>query len=525
MTGSSSSPPRGSSWEEDTQPVGVPTKSSARMAMAQIIPPALSQLMQDLSSPSSASSPRILPDLSEEDQYGDFFNHTGDGKDEAWFAVRLRVLELVGGCSTLMSLDLSLLDISRESEVEAVCRGLGANPVLVDLRLSYNTGFGSEQGCRHLARVLLASCSLQVLLLNGVDMTSGGLSHITHALLANPQSSLHYLDISCNRNLGDAGAKCIAELLATGGAQVTAGGLRTLMMYDIGMGWAGAQQLAKGLVRNTTLKELFVGDEGSCPRGDQAAVQQLSGHTGALTTLLRALTNPVADDPRLAHVLPSENAQNTSITTLDLVLADEKGLGATVARMLRTNCSLRSLSLRHSRFSRTEWRNIFKSLHRNTSLEYLDLQNCKGLDNYLFTELMELLEVNSALKTVNLNCTAWSSKGKWIIELLQENTLMDILHVDALQQEDVGGGGPDDAGWKTDGREAAEKEALRRNAQQAAYLAVLRERLRFVPPKTGRLFICGSPLAGCDFSQACVDQNFDKCSKDVVDSRVRSQSG
>ncbi|BBN15114.1 hypothetical protein MPTK1_6g17160 [Marchantia polymorpha subsp. ruderalis] len=106
------------------------------------------------------------------------------------------------------------------------------------------------------------------------------------------------------------------------------------------------------------------------------------------------------------------------------------------------------------------WKGLLKDLllclRGNTSLIHLDLSYSE-LDEETFIDLMELLQVNLTLQEIRVRGTSWARDGK--------AALID--------------------------------EALKQNQQRAVYMSVFREaKLTFGDAKAGRLFLCGSPLAG-----------------------------
>ncbi|KAG6542755.1 hypothetical protein Mapa_015830 [Marchantia paleacea] len=105
-----------------------------------------------------------------------------------------------------------------------------------------------------------------------------------------------------------------------------------------------------------------------------------------------------------------------------------------------------------------EWRHLLRSLRRNTGLEKLSVTAILE-DDMTFRELMALSHVNSTLKTLH------------------------IL-----------GGSRDDGQ-----RKAAVEESFRCKARQQSYLAELRTVMgtwSWTSPTCGRVFLCGTPMAG-----------------------------
>ncbi|BFI21642.1 hypothetical protein MPTK1_8g04955 [Marchantia polymorpha subsp. ruderalis] len=102
------------------------------------------------------------------------------------------------------------------------------------------------------------------------------------------------------------------------------------------------------------------------------------------------------------------------------------------------------------------WKYLLVCLRNNTSLTQLDLSDSE-LDDEAFRDLMGLLQKNLTLRAIEVSGTS----------------------------------------WQTDGKAALIQQALEQNRKRAEYMAVFREaRLAFGDAKAGRLFLCGSPLAG-----------------------------
>ncbi|BBN18719.1 hypothetical protein MPTK1_8g04890 [Marchantia polymorpha subsp. ruderalis] len=102
------------------------------------------------------------------------------------------------------------------------------------------------------------------------------------------------------------------------------------------------------------------------------------------------------------------------------------------------------------------WKYLLVCLRNNTSLTQLDLSDSE-LDDEAFRDLMGLLQKNLTLRAIEVSGTS----------------------------------------WQTDGKAALIQQALEQNRKRAEYMAVFREaRLAFGDAKVGRLFLCGSPLAG-----------------------------
>ncbi|BFI19579.1 hypothetical protein MPTK1_7g04715 [Marchantia polymorpha subsp. ruderalis] len=104
------------------------------------------------------------------------------------------------------------------------------------------------------------------------------------------------------------------------------------------------------------------------------------------------------------------------------------------------------------------WKDLLLCIRGNTSLTHFELDLSRlPLDEEAFRDVMGLLQVNLTLQEINVSRTTWA--------------------------------------W--DGKAALIQEALKQNQKRAVYMSVFRKaRLTFGDAKAGRLFLCGSPLAG-----------------------------
>jgi hypothetical protein len=127
--------------------------------------------------------------------------------------------------------------------------------------------------------------------------------------------------------------------------------------------------------------------------------------------------------------------------------------GATFARMLQKNSSIKHLDLSHSSRSESDVQELIRSLVENHSLETLDLSCCRGVRGSVFPTIMDVLLVNFTLKDIELLGTPLHAEGKHL----------------------------------------AIKEQLRRNAM---YKELHLKKLKMGPPTSARVIFCGSPYAG-----------------------------
>ncbi|BFI22812.1 hypothetical protein MPTK1_8g16135 [Marchantia polymorpha subsp. ruderalis] len=156
-------------------------------------------------------------------------------------------------------------------------------------------------------------------------------------------------------------------------------------------------------------------------------------------------------------------------------------------RCLRGNTSLTHLSLSYSNIEEEAFRDLMGILRGNTSLTHLSLSPSK-MEEEAFRDLMGILRGNTSLTHLDLDG----------VEVLGEKEasfrdLMGVLQVNLTLQEIYVGG----TRWEKDGKAAQIKEALKQNQKRAVDMSVFKEaKLEFEAAKAGRLFLCGSPLAG-----------------------------
>ncbi|BFI22819.1 hypothetical protein MPTK1_8g16167 [Marchantia polymorpha subsp. ruderalis] len=153
------------------------------------------------------------------------------------------------------------------------------------------------------------------------------------------------------------------------------------------------------------------------------------------------------------------NTGETSVLKKLTLETIQKDVLKDLLRCLRVNTSLTHLSLINSKIEEEAFRDLMGILRGNTSLTHLDLDGVEvyGEKEASFRDLMGVLQVNLTLQEINVQGTRWNKDGK------------------AAQIE----------------------EALKQNQKRAVYMSVFREaKLSFGDAKAGRLFLCGSPLAG-----------------------------
>ncbi|CAK9272304.1 unnamed protein product [Sphagnum jensenii] len=127
---------------------------------------------------------------------------------------------------------------------------------------------------------------------------------------------------------------------------------------------------------------------------------------------------------------------NSTLTTLDVTGLFAMGsVGATFARMLRKNSSIKRLSLVQSLEFASYVQELIQSLVENHSLETLDLRYCNGVFRSLFPVIMDVLRVNFTLENIELWGTPldYGSQSLAIKKQLQGNRLYKKLHLKDLE--------------------------------------------------------------------------------------------
>jgi hypothetical protein len=127
---------------------------------------------------------------------------------------------------------------------------------------------------------------------------------------------------------------------------------------------------------------------------------------------------------------------NSTLTTLHVIgLSAMCSAGATFARMLQKNSSIKHLDLTRSLTSESDVQELIRSLVENHSLETLCLCACDGVKGSVFPAIMDVLLVNFTLKDIDLVGTPLNSEGKHLAinEQLQRNEMYKVLHLKELE--------------------------------------------------------------------------------------------
>jgi hypothetical protein len=127
---------------------------------------------------------------------------------------------------------------------------------------------------------------------------------------------------------------------------------------------------------------------------------------------------------------------NSTLTTLCVMgLSAMSSVGATFARMLQKNSSIKHLDLTMSLTSESDVQELIRSLVENHSLETLGLLACAGVKGSVFPTIMDVLLVNFTLKDIELHDTPLHAKGKHLAikEQLRRNAMSKELHLKELE--------------------------------------------------------------------------------------------
>jgi hypothetical protein len=126
---------------------------------------------------------------------------------------------------------------------------------------------------------------------------------------------------------------------------------------------------------------------------------------------------------------------NSTLTALRVSgLSTMSSVGASFARMLQKNSSIKHFDLRTPSTSESDVQELIRSLVENHSLETLNLSYCNGVKGSVFPTIMDVLLVNFTLKDIGLVGTPLHAKGKHLAikEQLRRNAMSKELHLKNL---------------------------------------------------------------------------------------------
>ncbi|BFI11096.1 hypothetical protein MPTK1_3g20530 [Marchantia polymorpha subsp. ruderalis] len=471
--------------------------------------------------------------------------------------VRLRVLEAIGNCNTFESLDVDIIcggDISRltESEWEVVFRGFKSSTVLETISLwdlEWSSDAEVESLCSQIGRMLNSS-SVKKLRIVGTNLSARCWLNLASGLRGNPDSKLQSLDLYCAWEDSSA-VKHVADIINS------ATRLETLRLRSIGdMEEETVGILSQALIQSSSLKVLALNrvkwgealllnalarDDGNRSI-ERLELERMDGLGGCLREVLTSnpsLKEVVLDNLRMSSeewhrlgefIRDNATATNTRVEVSDF--GDERESIEALACAASSDVKDPTVELVLSFLDEEELMLSLNLLGRVLRGEIKSLksfsisQDMTFLPNlgFLFTNQgrpESFLSTNektgetSVLHRLRLyvyNQDVWKEVWKDLVGWLQGNTslthldlsgntlheeafreMMGVLQVNlTLQEIDVS-----NTTWATDGKAALIQESLQQNQKRAVYRTVFTEAgLALGDAKAGRLFLCGSPLAG-----------------------------
>ncbi|BBN16951.1 hypothetical protein MPTK1_7g10710 [Marchantia polymorpha subsp. ruderalis] len=365
-------------------------------------------------------------------------------------------LNLASGLSGNCESKLESLDLEEawedSSAVKHVADMINSAPLLQKLGLRGSSKMDDE-AVGMLSQALIQRSSLKVLFLRKVEW---GAALLLKALAGDDRNrSIERLELQQMAGLGD----CLREVLTSNPS------LKEVVLEDLWMRPEDWHQLGKGIRDNATAECITV--PFTLRNHDEDRWKSIEALACAASSDVK---DPTVD---LSLKLKNDHHLVLSVNLLGRVLRGEiKSLQSFNISVGRMESIERIYWENGSRGERLSILNVTKAvlmsvlpcLRGNTSLYFLDLSSAgsfryddERLDDEAFRCLMGLLQVN-----------------------------LTIQEIDVF-----------DTPWEKDGKAAQIQEALQQNQKRAVYMSVFREaKLTFGDAKAGRLFLCGSPLAG-----------------------------
>ncbi|BFI22817.1 hypothetical protein MPTK1_8g16163 [Marchantia polymorpha subsp. ruderalis] len=392
---------------------------------------------------------------------------------------------LRGNCESKLQ-SLNLLDAWEDSSaVKHVADMISSAPLLQWLRLDEISKMDDE-AVGMLSQALIHSSSLQKLMLVKVEW---GAALLLKALAGDDGNrSIERLILGDMDGLGD----CLRQLLTSNPS------LKEVNLWYLRMSPEEWQQLGESIRDNATATNIHVQSFRGEDEDDWKSIEALAGaassdvkdpivelslfpdsdHNYLLSlNLLGRVLRGELKSLKSFHIRRKDEYSGSNEDGLEGILSMNGNTGETsvlkkltletiqkdvlkdLLRCLRVNTSLTHLSLRDSNIEEEAFRDLMGILRGNTSLTHLDLSRVEvyGEKEASFRDLMGVLQVNLTLQEINVQGTR----------------------------------------WKYDGKAAQIEEALKQNQKRAVDMCVFKEaKLEFEAAKAGRLFLCGSPLAG-----------------------------
>ena len=151
---------------------------------------------------------------------------------------------------------------------------------------------------------------------------------------------------------------------------------------------------------------------------------------------LQCVSESLANDEGRAFV--DSVCANTVLTSLHLIVHSEVGAGEAIKTILCNNTTLCKLHVGSSIMGPEQCEIIADSLHKNTSLEYLNI-NSNDISVTGAPPFGRMLEVNTCLTKLDLSCNDLRNGAMHIVSSLHTNSTLTFLDLDWNGCEDCVG--------------------------------------------------------------------------------------
>jgi len=308
----------------------------------------------------------------------------------------------------LQDLDLGANRMDLES-IKALREGLASNTCIEHLNLSYN--LLGDEGMATLAEVIVENEALPLTELN-LRMTQ----------------------------IGPSGAKELTKVINKKGTK-----FRVLNLSQNAIGTEGAAALSEALKENCWLRHLNLSGSPRGPNiGSRGAVR--IGEALTMPQPLRSHTVTQEDRMLAKMTSPIRSVDKFNLAYLDLSANDINDEdGDAIGQGLKTNTSLKSLSLRCNLLGRKTGRSIAEALYTNASLKTLDLSQNR-LGDKAADNISESLAMNRSLTTLDVSENKLSAvAAHQFLESIHDNdVLMKLvlggngIHTSSVQLDKIG---------------------------------------------------------------------------------------
>ncbi|CAG9459986.1 unnamed protein product [Pedinophyceae sp. YPF-701] len=299
---------------------------------------------------------------------------------------------------------------------------------LADLRLGIASHLPED-----LRALVATSTTLRALDLSGSCIRDGSLERLCQTIASTPDLRLERLRLD-GLKMTDRGGKAVARMLAETPS------LRALSLRDNRLRDDAAKRLAKALGRNRTLRELDLSLNDVAVSGfkrllsavgNSAALEHFAiegnrfgtdgdAKLGALGPALRSLrlgaAGPQGSSARLTglYAFATQLAGNLTLRVLSLrgfrMDGDRAGM---IARAVRENSTLRSLSLDEARLGDVCGRDLANEVSHNHGLQHLSLRGNPAANSETAAALCRALDGHPTLERVDVDGCGFAGGAFW----------------------------------------------------------------------------------------------------------------